>query len=108
MIDIALFDELAKTGELKLTPEERSSLRMELNEVFSVIRQLEAIPLDETIRPVIHGNPYPAEIRCPLREDERMPFENFPEIIMQAPLTRDGCIISPDIVHEKLNTKKVA
>lgn len=106
LVDKGLFEKLAKTGALKLTPEECISLRTELNEQFTVIRQLEAIPLEETLRPVVHGNPFPPDIRCGLREDEWKPFDDPAEIISQAPLSRDGYIVSPDIRSEKLEIRK--
>ena len=101
-----LFQELAKTGALDLTPGEAELLRAELNEQLEVVRQLESIPLDETLPPVIHGNPYPPEIRCELREDEWKPFARPAEITAQAPLSREGYIVSPDVVHIKLENKK--
>ena len=101
-----LFQELAKTGALDLPPEESELLRAGLNEQLEVVRQLESIPLDETLPPVVHGNPYPPEIRCELREDEWRPFADPAEIIAQAPLSREGYIVSPDVVHIKLENKK--
>ena len=100
-----LFQELAKTGALDLPPEEAELLRAGLNEQLEVVRQLESIPLDEMLLPVIHGNPYPPEVRCELREDEWRPFEHPSEIIAQVPLSRDGYIVSPDTVSEKLETR---
>lgn len=105
MLDLSLLDELAETGRLKLSPEERVSFLAELDEQLDVIRQLDVIPLEKTIRPVIHGNPYPPEIRCELREDEWIPFESPEKIIAQAPLSRDGCIVSPDNTSEKLEIR---
>lgn len=100
-----LFQELAKTGALNIPPEEGEMLRAGLNEQLEVIRQLESIPLDETLPPVIHGNPYPLEVRCELREDEWKPFAAPAEVIAQVPLSRDGYIVSPDTVSEKLETR---
>ena len=97
-----LFQELAKTGALDLPPEEGEMLRAELNEQLEVVRQLESIPLDETLPPVIHGNPYPPEIRCGLREDVRHPFAAPEEILLQAPVSKDGYFVSPDVPHIKL------
>lgn len=101
-----LFHELAKIGALNLTPEESEMLRSELNEQLEVIGQLESIPLDQTLPPVVHGNPYPPEVRCGLREDEWKPFANFSEIIDQAPLSREGYIVSPDVAHIKLGNRE--
>ena len=104
-VNRALFEELAKTGTLNIPPEEGEMLRVGLNEQLEVIGQLEAIPLDRDLPPVIHGNPYPPEVRCELREDEWMPFEHPSEIVAQVPLSRDGYIVSPDTVSEKLETR---
>ena len=103
MIDKDLFDELAQTGALKLDPEESETLRTELNKEFALIRQLETVPLGESICPVVHGKQFPAHIRCELREDEWIPFADAAGIIAQAPLSRDGFIVSPEIVHLKLD-----
>lgn len=102
LIDRALFEELAQTGALQMTADESESLRAELNRQLSVIRQLEAVPLSELHHPVIHGNPYPPDIRCELREDIPHPFEVPEEILAQAPVSKDGYFISPDVPHIKL------
>ena len=102
MIDRALFEELTQTGALKISPEEGELLRAELNEQLSVIRQLESIPLSDVHHPVVHGNPYPPEIRCGLREDVRHPFAAPEEILLQAPVSKDGYFVSPDVPHIKL------
>ena len=102
MITEAEFWELARTGRIGMDPEEAGSLRAELNRQMHVIRQLEAIPLDAAIRPAIHGNPYPEELRCGLREDRCLPFDNAAGIVGQAPVSRDGYIVSPDTAHLKI------
>ena len=61
MISKEIFETLAKTAAIALSNDEAEKLREEMNRQMDVIRQLEAIPVDETIEPVIHGNPYPAE-----------------------------------------------
>lgn len=102
MIDKAVFIELVRTGRIGLYPEEAESLRLEMNRQMDVIRQLEAIPLEETVDPVIRGNPYPKTIRCELREDVIRPFDNAPAIISAAPLSHDRYIVSPDISHYRI------
>ncbi len=97
-----LFNELVLTGRIGLDPEEAESLRHEMNQQMNVIRQLESIPLEETVPPVIHGNPYPKAIRCELREDVVKPFPDAAAIISAAPLSRDGFIVSPDVAHQKI------
>ena len=102
VIGKTLFDELARTGEIGMNPEEAEDIRREMNRQMDVIRQLEAIPLDEKLPPVIHGNPYPPEIRCGLREDIPVPFDDPAEIIAQAPRHQDGFIIAPEIEHQRI------
>ena len=102
VISKEIFNELVRTGRIGLAPDEAESLRFEMNRQMDVIRQLEAIPLEETVNPVIHGNPYPKAIRCELREDIVKPFENSSAIIFEAPLSHDGYIVSPDVVHQKI------
>lgn len=102
VISREIFDELVLTGRIWLNTEEAETIRAEMNRQMKVIRQLEAIPLDESLAPVIHGNPYPASVRCGLREDEPHPFENAAAIIAQAPRSKDGYIISPDVQHQKI------
>ena len=102
LIEEPLFAELVQTAALDLSPDEAESLRTELNQQMDIIRQLELIPLDENLSPVIHGNPYPSEIRCELRKDEWVPFEHPEDIIAQAPVFQDGCIVSPDVPHQRI------
>lgn len=97
-----MFEEFTQVAEVELTPEEAESIRAKMNEQMNVIRELEAIPLEEGVPPVIHGNPYPEIIRAELREDVPIPFENPADIIAQAPRSQDGYIISPDVPHQKL------
>ena len=87
---LPIFNRLVQTAALKLSADEAAQLLADLNDQLKIIRQLEAIPLPQGIDAVIHGNPYPQEIRCELREDEWIPFENTAEITAQAPLLQDN------------------
>lgn len=102
IIDAKTFAELAAVGALDLTAGESELLRREMNRQMSVISQLDVVPLNDDLQPVVHGNPYPSEIRCGLREDIPQPFENSAGIIAQAPVTRDGFIVSPDVPHQRI------
>lgn len=97
-----MFREFMQTAELELTAEEQVSIRAVMNTQMKIIQELESIPLDEDLPPVIHGNPYPQEIRMELREDVWTPFDNAEGIIAQAPRSQDGFIVSPDVPHQKL------
>ena len=98
----ALFAELVQTAAIDLQPDEAEALRKELSLKMEVIRQLEIIPLSDSISPVIHGNPYPPAIRCGLREDKWIPFDAPDAIVRQAPLSQDGFIVSPDVPHQRI------
>ena len=99
---LPIFKRLVQTAALKLSADEAAQLLADLNDQLKIIRQLEAIPLPQGIDAVIHGNPYPQEIRCELREDEWIPFENTAEITAQAPLLQDNYIVSPDVPHQRI------
>ena len=96
------FTALAQTAAIELSEKEAEQLRAEINRQMSIIRQLETIPLDEELSPVIHGNPYPEEIRCKLRSDDIIPFQQPSEILEQAPRSKDGYFVSPDVPHQRI------
>ena len=96
-----IFSLLVRTGAIDLFEDEAEDLRMEMNRQMRVIRRLETIPLED-LQPVIHGNPYPEEIRCELRPDEWKPFDNTRGILDQIPLSRENMIVSPDVPHQKI------
>ena len=97
-----MFDELLRVGALKISPEEAELLRADLNGQLMVIQLLDSIPLDAGLSPVVHGNPYPEEIRCSLREDVPCVFDRPGDILARAPLSREGFFVSPDVPHQKL------
>ena len=102
IIEKSLFAELVQTAAIDLLPNEEDVLREELNRQMEIIRQLVVIPMDENISPVIHGNPYPAEIRCELRQDEWLPFTDPQSISSQTPFSKDNFIVSPDVPHQRI------
>lgn len=102
VINADLFAELVQSAAIGLQPDEAETLRMELNREMDIIRQLESIPLDENVSPVIHGNPYPVNIRCGLRQDEWIPFSDPQSIVSRAPFSQDGFIVSPDVPHQRI------
>ena len=102
VITKADFAALTRTAAINLSDEEAEQLRMEMNRQMGIIRQLESIPLEEGLAPVIHGNPYPEEIRCELRVDEIHPFDNAARILTQAPRSKDGYFVSPDVPHQRI------
>jgi aspartyl-tRNA(Asn)/glutamyl-tRNA(Gln) amidotransferase subunit C len=98
-----LFEHLVELAALALDPTQSSYLRRELNQQLKVIQELEAIPLDESVPPALHGVPYPLAISQPPRADIWQPFLNPESIIAQAPEVDNGYIIVPDIPHTKLD-----
>ncbi len=97
-----MFEDFCQVAELELTEEEAQSIRAKMNEQMKVIKELEAIPLDESLEPVIRGNPYPLEIQSSMRDDVWTPFDDPEAIIAQAPKSEEGYIVSPDVPHQKL------
>ena len=66
-----MFEQFAQVGEVELTPAEAESMIAKMNAQIKVIDQLSAIPLDVDMPAVVHGNPYPQEIRIRSRSEER-------------------------------------
>jgi aspartyl-tRNA(Asn)/glutamyl-tRNA(Gln) amidotransferase subunit C len=97
-----IFDHLVHLAALELDPEEAEYLRRELNSQLKAIHELESIPLDLDTKITSHGVPYTGEITPPVRTDEWLPFEDFEEIVKQAPESEEGYIIVPDIPHTEL------
>ena len=97
-----LFDHLVHLAALELDAEEAQYLLNELNNQLKSIDELEAIPIEADEHITSHGVPYSAEIRAPIREDDWVSCPNPEEILDQAPDTRDGYIVVPDIPHTDL------
>ena len=97
-----VFNHLVELAALELEPAQSEYLRGELNHQLKAIHELEAIPLDASVTPALHGTPFPLEISPDLREDEWHPYPDTREILSQAPDFEGGYIIVPDIPHTKL------
>lgn len=97
-----LFNHLVELAALELSQEEAEYLRQELNNQMKAIDELEAIPLGEEIPITSHGVPYTAQITPEGRSDEWIACPNPEEILAQAPETKDGYVIVPDIPHTDL------
>ena len=72
-------------------------------EETALLRELETLPLSEMSETPVHGNPFPPEIQCGLREDIPAAFPHPEAILSQVPRTRGWYVVSPDVRHEKLN-----
>ena len=97
-----LFNHLVELAALELSEEEAEYLRQELNNQMKAIEELEAIPLSEQTPITSHGVPYSPQITPAARKDDWVACPNPEEIIAQAPETKDGYVIVPDIPHTDL------
>ncbi|MBE9474436.1 MAG: aspartyl/glutamyl-tRNA amidotransferase subunit C [Chloroflexi bacterium] len=101
-ITLDLFNRLVELAALELSQEEAEYLRQELNNQMKAIDELEAIPLGKETAITSHGVPYTAEITPETRSDKWIACPNPEEILAQAPETKDGYVIVPDIPHTDL------
>jgi len=97
-----VFEHLVKLAALELDEEQAAYLRRELNLQLGAIRELAAIELDTDIPAALHGVPYDAGSRPPLRQDAWQACEEAEAIMRQAPQFEDGYLVVPDIPHTTL------
>jgi len=97
-----VFSHLVELAALQLDPAEGEYIRRQLNNQLKSIHELEAIPLDNSLAPALHGVPYPAEISTAPRADVWQACPDVAAILSQAPQFEDGYIIVPDIPHTNL------
>ena len=97
-----IFNHLVDLAEFELDEDQAKYLLKELNSQLSAICQLENIQLEEDLYPSSHGVPYPPERKPDLRADERRPFTDYEAIMDQAPKSKDGFFVVPDIPHTTL------
>ena len=101
-IDRETFDHLVGLAALELDQQQADYLLRELNNQLKAIRELAAIPLDESVPASLHGVDFSSAESPALREDIWLPHQDPAEIIAQAPNTREGYIVVPDIPHTTL------
>ena len=97
-----IFAHLVHLAALELSPDEAEYVRRQLNNQLKVIRELEAIPLDNGIAVTSHGVPYPAQTSPAPREDAWLPYPDVADLLSQAPQVEDRYIVVPDIPHTTL------
>jgi aspartyl-tRNA(Asn)/glutamyl-tRNA(Gln) amidotransferase subunit C len=102
MITPEIFDHLVQLAALELSAEEAEYLRKELNNQLKAIRDLEAIPLAKDTPITLHGVTYTPETTPPTRGDEWKLDPSGKDILPQAPQSKDGYIIVPEIPHTDL------
>lgn len=98
-----LFAYLAKLAAFELPFEEAEYLRAQLNNQLNSVRELEAIPLEESIEISLYGVPFTPEISSKPRNDDWQPFPDASEILAQAPEVEDGYFVVPEIPHTELS-----
>jgi len=98
-----LFDHLVGLASLELSQEEAEYLLQELNNQLKAIDELAAIPLGGEINITTHGVPYTSQISPDARDDQWQACPNPEDILAQAPETRDGYVVVPDIPHTDLD-----
>jgi len=101
-IDRSTFNHLVHLAAFELNEDQAQYLLRELNNQLKAISELAAIPVDESIPISSHGVPFNDATNAHPREDEWIPFEHPEEIIAQAPQSKDGYIVVPDIPHQTL------
>lgn len=97
-----VFRHLVNLAQLELDDEAADYLKAQLNAQLDVIRQLDAIEVDESVPISSHGVPYAPDDRGPLRADEVNVSRLSDEILANAPETEGRYIVVPDIPHEDL------
>jgi aspartyl-tRNA(Asn)/glutamyl-tRNA(Gln) amidotransferase subunit C len=97
-----IFAHLVHLAALELSPDEAEYVRRQLNNQLKVIRELEAIPLDNGVAVTSHGVPYTAQTSPAPREDAWLPYPDVADLLSQAPQVEDRYIVVPDIPHTTL------
>ena len=101
-ISIDVFNHLVELAAIELSPEQACYLHKQLNNQLRAIRELASIPVDEDLEANLHGVPYVAEARSPLREDIWKPYNDTAAILAQVPQVENGHIVVLDIPHTTL------
>lgn len=97
-----IFAHLVDLASFEFEPDQAEYLRKQLNYQLRAIHELNAIPVDKTIPPSLHGVEYPIERRAKIREDEWKKFPDREKLTGQMPQFEDGYVIVPDIPHQTL------
>jgi len=97
-----IFNHLVELAALELITEEADYLYQQLNNQLKAIQELEAISLEEDLPITSHGVPFTSEISPPIRTDKWTPYPDAEEILDQAPETKEGYIVVPEIPHQEL------
>lgn len=92
---------VAKLARLHLSPEQQPAIQEELNQVMTLIEQLQAI--DTTgVEPLAHPLSVLHDIELRLREDASLPtnsIEQRNELMQNAPANADGLFLVPRVIE---------
>ena len=94
-LTLADVDKIARLPRLHLSSEEKEKSLQELNDIFSMVEQMQNINTDG-IEPMAH--PYEAALR--LREDEVTETDHAAEYQAVAPEVRNRLYIVPQVIEE--------
>ncbi|HFR9028202.1 TPA: Asp-tRNA(Asn)/Glu-tRNA(Gln) amidotransferase subunit GatC [Neisseria gonorrhoeae] len=94
-LTLADVDKIARLSRLQLTAEEKEKSLQELNDIFTMVEQMQTINTDG-IEPMTH--PHEAALR--LREDEVTETDRAVEYQAVAPEVRNRLYIVPQVIEE--------
>ncbi|EMU5012944.1 TPA: Asp-tRNA(Asn)/Glu-tRNA(Gln) amidotransferase subunit GatC [Neisseria gonorrhoeae] len=94
-LTLADVDKIARLSRLQLTAEEKEKSLQELNDIFTMVEQMQNINTDG-IEPMAH----PHEVALRLREDEVTETDRAAEYQVVAPEVRNRLYIVPQVIEE--------
>ncbi|EMR8263900.1 Asp-tRNA(Asn)/Glu-tRNA(Gln) amidotransferase subunit GatC [Neisseria gonorrhoeae] len=94
-LTLADVDKIARLSRLQLTAEEKEKSLQELNDIFTMVEQMQNINTDG-IEPMAH----PHEVALRLREDEVTETDRAVEYQAVAPEVRNRLYIVPQVIEE--------
>lgn len=92
---------VAKLARLHLTPEQQPAIRQELNQVMTLIEQLQAIDTSG-VEPLAHPLSVLHDIELRLRDDIGLPTNSTArrdELMQNAPANADGLFLVPRVIE---------
>jgi aspartyl-tRNA(Asn)/glutamyl-tRNA(Gln) amidotransferase subunit C len=102
-ISAETFAHLVELAAFEFEADQAEYLRRQLNNQLKAIGELEAIDVDASVPPSLHGVDFPRSVRQALRGDEDKKFTEREQLVGQVPQFEDGYVIVPDIPHKDLD-----
>jgi aspartyl-tRNA(Asn)/glutamyl-tRNA(Gln) amidotransferase subunit C len=90
--------QLAKLSSLELDPEETQKVSQELETIFNLVNQLQAVST-EGVEPLFHPIALIAELNQPLRLDEVTESDRREENMASAPAPHQGLYLVPKVIE---------